>query len=176
MGTWIGFNEGVEVARYTNEAEATAALARREVQSVAPIQGKAAEREPATPGVRYVTKTTSELRVGDVVVEHGMRCLIDREIQVSKSHPVASDGSVCRFTQALVLNRDDEATRAVPVSWTADWKRNSREPVPHDGEHRWTIQGNDLARWHVESERYIALGGGNPHTLDGWYPVGGETV
>jgi hypothetical protein len=45
MDTWIGFNEGVEVARYASEAEATAALTRREVQSVAPIQGKAAERE-----------------------------------------------------------------------------------------------------------------------------------
>jgi hypothetical protein len=167
-----------------------------------------------TTTMRYITKVTSELRVGDVVVEHGMRCLIDREIQVSKSHPVASDGSVCRYTQALVLNRDDEATRAVPVSWTADWKRDGKyEARPHDGEHRWTIQGNDLVRWHVEAnsilkdgrgfwvhqgeirrgpfetiaeldaamvdgsggwERYIALGGGNPHTLDGWHSIDPE--
>lgn len=100
------------------------------------------------------TKTTSELSVGDVVLCHGMRCLIDGEILVSQSHPdrPGVGGGKTRYTQALVLNRDDESTSVAPRSWTADWKRNCRgESLPHDGEHRWTIQGNDLARWAVEN-------------------------
>jgi hypothetical protein len=96
--------------------------------------------------VEYVSKRTSELRVGDIVNCHGMRCEIDRELQVSLVHPADERGSV-RWTQALVLNRDDEATNAVPRSWTRDWARNAKP----NGEHRWTIQGNDLASWCVEA-------------------------
>ena len=105
--------------------------------------------------MQYATKVTSELREGDVVNCHGMRCLIDRPIEISRSHPHregVGDGKT-RYTQALVLNREDVPTAVVPIGWTADWKRNARyEQQPHDGEHRWTIQGNDLARWHVERE------------------------
>jgi len=98
----------------------------------------------------FIAKT-SELRQGDIVVSHGLRLLIDQEILVSKSHPVASDGSQCRYTKALVLNRDDVPSEVVPVSWTADWDRTqSWEARPHNGEHRWSIQGNDLAYWWVE--------------------------
>lgn len=94
---------------------------------------------------------TSEIQVGDVVLTHGMRCLVDSPLEISKCHGVGRDGSHCRYVKALVLNRDDEATNAVPRSWTADWKRNGRyDALPHDGEHRWTIQGNDLASWYVE--------------------------
>lgn len=98
-----------------------------------------------------ITVKTSELRDGDIVLTHGMRCLIDRPLQISNSHPVARDGSRCRWTQALVLNREEVPGHVVPVSWTADWDRNRRgDDLPHDGEHRWTIQGNDLASWYVE--------------------------
>ena len=100
---------------------------------------------------RYVN--TSELRKGDVVNCHGMRCLIDREINVSRSHPEHPERGETRYTQALVLNRDDVPTEAVPFGWTADWKRDGKyEQRPHDGQHRWTIQGNDLARWAVEEQ------------------------
>ena len=93
--------------------------------------------------------TTSELRQGDIVNCHGMRCLIDGEISVSRSHPDSpgvGDGKT-RYTKALVLNRDDETTTVVPRGWTL-------EP---NGEHRWTIQGNDLARWHIEDDAYREL-------------------
>jgi hypothetical protein len=100
-----------------------------------------------------VIKRTSELSQGDVVNCHGMRCLVDRPLEVSKNHPDTSgvgDGKT-RWTQALVMNRDEVPNERVPVSWTADWDRTRRfENTPHDGEHRWTIQGNDRATWYVE--------------------------
>jgi hypothetical protein len=102
----------------------------------------------------YAYKKTSELSTGDVVNCHGMRCLIDRDVLVSTAHADSlgvGDGKT-RYTLALVLNRDDVPGSVVPVGWTADWKRNARdEALPHDGEHRWTIQGNDLATWAVEA-------------------------
>jgi len=106
--------------------------------------------------MQHVSKPTSELALGDVVNCHGMRCLIDREPQVSRVHD-DSRGPVI-WTQALVLNRDDEATRAVPFGWTRDWARNGKPS--ESGEHRWTIQGNDLARWAVEVPAEAALAGG----------------
>lgn len=96
---------------------------------------------------------TSELRKGDLVFEHGMIVLIDGEINISQNHPVrhgVGDGFT-RWTLGLVLNRDDERTSVVPRSWTADWDRDRRgDSLPHDGQHRWTIQGNDNARWSIE--------------------------
>jgi hypothetical protein len=100
---------------------------------------------------RYVK--TSELAAGDIVNCHGLRCLIDGEILISRSHADregVGDGKT-RYTVALVLNRDEVRTTVVPHSWTADWKRNVREPLPHDGQHRWTIQGNDHVTWAVEA-------------------------
>jgi hypothetical protein len=79
-----------------------------------------------------------------------MRCLIDGDIKTSRNHPDTigvGDGKT-RYTQALVLNRDDVPGWAVPIGWTYNWDRNG-EP---NGEHRWTIQGNDNATWFVEGE------------------------
>lgn len=83
-----------------------------------------------------VHKNTSQLVVGDVVVCHGLRCLIDSEPERSQGHTDIY-GPVF-YVRALVLNRD--ASDTVPHSWTLE----------ADGSHRWTIQGNDLATWHVE--------------------------
>jgi hypothetical protein len=80
--------------------------------------------------------TTPELREGDIVRHHGMRLLIDREIKPSRSHP----GTSTFWTDALVLNRDEVTSAAVPFGWT----------LQPDGTHRWNIQGNELARWYVE--------------------------
>jgi hypothetical protein len=105
------------------------------------------EPEPVTI---TLTLKTSDLREGDVVICHGMRCLIDRPLELSKGHPSGYGG--VRYTQALVLNRDDVPSSIVPLSWTADWKRNASriDSIPHENQHRWTIQGNDLAHWPVE--------------------------
>lgn len=99
----------------------------------------------------HVYKRISELQVGDIVVTNGMRCLIDRPIEASKVHGLGSDGSQCRYTKALVLNRDEVNTQMVPWSFTADWDRNGKYlERPHHGEHRWSIQSNDLITWAVE--------------------------
>lgn len=93
---------------------------------------------------RFATRRTSELKVGDVVLCHGMRCLVDRELAVSGSHPDSpgvGDGKT-RWTAALVLNRDDVPRSVVPYGFTATTTK---------GVHRWTIQGNDLATWAVEA-------------------------
>ena len=99
--------------------------------------------------MNYRTVKTSELRTGDVVNCHGMRCLIDGEIEISRSHPDSpgvGDGKT-RWTRALVLNRDDVPHEVVPMGFTLPpWGERLVEPV----EHRWTIQGNDLAYWSVE--------------------------
>ena len=89
--------------------------------------------------MNYVSKSTPELVLGDVVDCHGLRCLIDREPQVSHCHP-NTEHSPTVFTKALVLNREENDF--VPCGWTL-------EP---DGTHRWMIQGNKLARWAVEEE------------------------
>lgn len=102
----------------------------------------------------HLTLSTPELRKGDVVTCHGLRCLLDSEPQLSRSHP----GTSTFYCLALVLNRDEVPNEVVPVAWTADWDRgrSRHEPRPHDGEHRWTIQGNDLARWSVERAVEVA--------------------
>lgn len=92
-----------------------------------------------------LTVRTSELRTGDVVLAHGMRCLIDGEMRVTEY----GDRAV-HYYAALVLNRDEVPNERVPVSWTRDWQRNGRPAA--NGEHRWTIQGNDLAQWYIERE------------------------
>lgn len=106
--------------------------------------------------MNYVTKTTHELAKGDIVNCHGMRCLIDSEILESKTHPT-TDASPTLYVRALVLNRDEISTSVVPFSFTADWDHypnvDRTTPLPHHGEHRWTIQGNGLAHWHVEAHR-----------------------
>jgi hypothetical protein len=89
-----------------------------------------------------LTLTTPELREGDIVITHGMRCLIDRPLTLSR------DGKTF-YVWALVLNRDEVPDAIVPLHWTRDIAT---------GEHRWTIQGNDLARWYVEREQADALG------------------
>lgn len=90
-----------------------------------------------------LTLTTPELRKGDTVLCHGLRCLLDTEPQLSTSHPLPS----VYYVPALVLNRDDVSDRAVPHSFTRVYDAPSGRPT---GEHRWTIQGNQYAYWAVE--------------------------
>jgi hypothetical protein len=90
------------------------------------------------------TVKTSQLRIGDVVLAHGLRLLIDRPLLESTAHPVSTGPTL--YTQALVLNRDEVPNSVVPIAWTREWNRSG----PSNDEHRWTVQGNDLAQWQIE--------------------------
>lgn len=96
-----------------------------------------------------ITITTPELREGDIVHEHGMRVLIDGEPQLSKSHP----GDQTFYHRGLVLNPDEvKAAGFVPYGWlfqNSHYDYDKRCWV-RETEPRWTVQGNQLAHWHVE--------------------------
>lgn len=102
-----------------------------------------------------LTLKSSELRPGDVVHCHGMRCLIDRDIN-GRAYPTGlgvPDPNVVYWTSALVLNRDEVTSDAVPHSYTETTSYPSRGlPAEPAGTHRWTIQANDLVRWTVERD------------------------
>lgn len=91
-----------------------------------------------------ITKVSSELRAGDVVNCYGMRCLIDRAI--NRRHSPRGGQEFVYFTSARVLNRDQVDAISVPLAFTTVYDNHVAT-----GEHRWTIQGNDNARWSVES-------------------------
>lgn len=87
-------------------------------------------------------KLASELAEGDIVLEHGMRLLIDRPIRQYE------DGALPVFnTRAQVLNIDEvEAADA----WLARFVRADARDTDGD-EVRWTVQSNDLHSWYVET-------------------------
>ncbi len=89
---------------------------------------------------------SSELRQGDIVLQFGMRLLIDQEI---KDYSGAY-GQVYH-TSAKVLNPEEVKEEAyVPWSWLfpdvfkGGWRKD------YDADPRWDVQGNDNAFWHVE--------------------------
>jgi hypothetical protein len=90
---------------------------------------------------------TGEIRVGDVVLTHGMRVRID-EIHTYEDH-----GAVyaCLGT---VLNLDEvRAAGVVPPSFLYKEARHSSKDAPGAREDHWNVQGNNLARWTVERNR-----------------------
>ena len=91
------------------------------------------------------TVKSSELRPGDVVLCHGMRVLIDGPIH---TNPRGCSGLPVTYTNGRVLNRAEVSELRIPHSFTAvTTGYPSFEPT---GEHRWQVQGNDLATWTVE--------------------------
>lgn len=85
------------------------------------------------------TKNTNELKVGDIVLCHGMRCLITEPMRLSTSHRVDPFYGACYWTVATVLNRNEVPADLVPMGFT----RN------HDGTHTWTIQGAEALTWTI---------------------------
>jgi hypothetical protein len=91
------------------------------------------------------TVKSSELQVGDTVREHGMRVRIDAIKVYEDRGPVYS----CAGT---VLNLEEVRTaRIVPMSFltTEKWVEDQGWTV--DRRDAWTVQGNDLATWQVET-------------------------
>lgn len=86
---------------------------------------------------------TSLLRTGDVVATHGMLVLLDGPVgETTEPGTFASRGRVLNLDQV-------RAAGLVPVAWLYQ----DEESVP-----RWTVQGNDLARWRVVARVWPDLG------------------
>lgn len=103
------------------------------------------------PLYKYDTRKTSELVIGNIIMCHGMLCLIDGEINSHAYDPPQYGCDRVYWTHALVLNRDEVSSDSVPHSFTTPHKSNGYrdEDAIARGEHRWSIQGNDNATWAV---------------------------
>jgi hypothetical protein len=92
------------------------------------------------------TVKTGEIKVGDVVREHGMRVRID-SIKTYEDRGLAA--CACRGT---VLNLDEVlADKIVPASFLRTERREDGKGWVTDRRDAWTVQGNDLASWRVEA-------------------------
>ena len=111
--------------------------------------------EASMPAVTPHSVRTGQIRVGDVVLTHGMRVRIDR---IRPYHP---GGQGCMTGMArescslawaclgTVTNLADVLAEGfVPRSFLYDSERDSRGPG-HGREDFWNVQGNNLATWLV---------------------------
>src|SRR5580692_4058342 len=92
---------------------------------------------------------TSEIRVGDIVLNYGMRIRIDeiRVIDDSTSH-----GGKVYCCLGTILNKDEAIeVHDIPRSFMFDNERDLHGPG-HGREDFWNVQGNDLATWTVERQ------------------------
>jgi hypothetical protein len=87
---------------------------------------------------------TSELRNGDRVANDVMVLLIDRDLEQTR-HQVNEHGKTWA-TPAIIENADELVARRDAGDGHAGWilAVSQRD---ENGVYRWTIQGNDLARW-----------------------------
>lgn len=94
---------------------------------------------------------TSELHQGDVVLNHGMRLLLDQPVRnAGRRNGMALDVYV---TSALVLNEEKViAHGTVPHSWLRreKWVDSQGWRIDPTDDPCWSVQGNDLASWSVE--------------------------
>jgi hypothetical protein len=94
------------------------------------------------------TVKTSELKVGDIVRNYGMRIRINAitEHKDEKSH-----GGVFWSSDGQVLNLDEvREAGIVPMSWLRTERFVDGEGWVTDRVDFWNVQGNDLATWQVE--------------------------
>lgn len=113
----------------------------------------------STTAIQYLD--TTQLRCGDVVLNHGMRILLDQPPTTFEGH---GGRQVVAFS-GLVLNPED--VRADRLLWsflhTDEWnERLGRWVTVFTG--RFTIQGNELARWSVDSRCATRQPGAHPDT------------
>lgn len=92
--------------------------------------------------VEVLDLDTTALRVGDIVCTHGMRVLIDTA-PITYDHEGASGGTVVSAV-GVIINIDDVDADVMAYVRNANYNR------PADQPHRWNVQGNHLAHWHIE--------------------------
>ncbi len=104
-------------------------------------------------------KKASELRTGDVVWTHGMRCVIDGEMH-SRTIPYEDGPVTVYWTNARVTNIDDVPNDRVPHNWLYEdkWVKGVGWTLDKSKPPRWVIQGNDLGgTWTVEFQQAEAV-------------------
>ena len=99
------------------------------------------------------TVKTSEIRVGDIVRNYGMRIRIDSITEYQPSELDRRQGSVKPYWACLgtVINLDEvREAGVVPMSWLTTQKWVDGAGWTIDRRDYWNVQGNDLASWQVE--------------------------
>lgn len=97
-------------------------------------------------------KDTSQLAEGDIVLNHGMRILLDGPAKVIKRGEDPAD--TVYVWPGLVLNADELCDKESP-SYDAYIAKHIRgiwweDCVPRPRKDDWPVQGNYLATWGVE--------------------------
>lgn len=101
--------------------------------------------------ITTIQVATSELRRGDVVLSHGMRVLLDGEC--TSRVDTYGTGREVFWWDGLVLNPDDAINvYRIPRTFIGDYQWDDSEGWVFVQTNRWTVQGNDLARWAVERD------------------------
>ncbi|MFI5782614.1 hypothetical protein [Nocardia sp. NPDC051570] len=94
--------------------------------------------------------STDRLRHGDVVLNHGMRLIIDQPIQTRTE----DSGDTVYSTSAVVANREGITSQAAAEREAGIINGRARfiqaRTETRTGTPRWTIQGNRLAHWYRE--------------------------
>lgn len=92
----------------------------------------------------------SQLREGDIVINHGMRILIDGPVTITRT---LGKMDLYRWP-GLVLNADELCDEDADTydSFIASCLRGTiwEDHIPHTRKDDWTIQSNDLQHWRVE--------------------------
>lgn len=92
-----------------------------------------------------------DLKLGDVVLNSGMRILLDREIRCYDEDTKAFAG--------LVLNADALCTKGsedydvwIACHLRGQWYQDRLMGEPNARQDEWTVKSNSLAWWYVEEE------------------------
>lgn len=96
----------------------------------------------------FETVNTSQLRTGDVVHTHGMRLLVDREVEsyLDGHVPVKTVyRTSAKVTNATELDDPFIVHHMMAETYDHASRRWTRSADLNDA--RWTIQGNDFATW-----------------------------
>ena len=94
---------------------------------------------------------SSELQVGDIVLNHGMRIRID---EVNEIEDASTYGGRFHCNPGTVLNVQEAVeVYDIPRSFLYNEARHSSLGASHPDarEDYWVTQGNDLATWTIES-------------------------
>ncbi|MGX1779207.1 hypothetical protein ACWIGW_44370 [Nocardia brasiliensis] len=98
----------------------------------------------------YEQARTDQLRQGDIIMNDGMRLIIDRPLtstQATGTPTYSTEARIDNWAELVAQAEADKSDRIVNSS--AAFIVHHAERDEH-GDHRWTIQGNSLALWFRE--------------------------